>query len=228
MSIDIESRIDFSRQSGIITQSQMNLPIVLIGAGGIGSEVAVTLCKMGIGELTVYDFDKVEPHNLPNQGYRKDDLGKFKVDALKEICTAYSDVDFHAVPERFEDTPRESCIVISGVDSMDSRKEIWKRIKLNPSVKMYIDGRMAREMLKVYRVNPSDLKSIAAYEKTLHSDEDAVEIPCTEKSIIYNVKAVAAFVAHQVRVFFTEQTPCYSNEHFYDFTSGMQLYDYDI
>lgn len=221
----VESQIDYSRQSGLITQAQMVDPIILIGAGGIGSPTAQVLCKMGVLRLTVFDDDKVESHNLPNQMYRIKDLNKFKVDALKEICEEFSDtVDFTAKNIRFDHPVRTKSIVISGVDSMESRIAIWKHVKLNSAVPLYIDARMAREMLKIYRVNPTDMKSVKAYEESLHSDAEAVEIPCTEKSVIFNVSMVAAQICHVVKSYYTE-SPYIYNEMFYDFTSGALLYD---
>jgi len=220
-----ESVIDYSRQSGLINQAQMTEPIILIGAGGIGSPTAQILCKMGIRKLTVYDDDKVEAHNLPNQMYRIKDLTKFKVDALKEICEEYSDtIEFNAKAIRFDQPIRTKSVVISGVDSMESRLAIWKHIKLNPAVSLYVDARMAREMIKIYRVNPTDMKSVKKYEESLHSDVVAVEVPCTEKSVIFNVSQVAAQICFLIKTYFVEAPFNYS-EYFYDFTSGAQLYD---
>ena len=42
------------------------------------------LARMGCPVLNIYDFDDVEPHNIPNQYYDNGDLGKLKVDALEE------------------------------------------------------------------------------------------------------------------------------------------------
>lgn len=222
-----DSVIDYTRQSGLITQTQMNIPVVLIGAGGIGSPMALILSKMGVPRITVFDDDKVEPHNLPNQLYRKRDIGKLKVVALKEICEDFSDVEFTAVPTRFTQNIRERSIVISGVDSMKSRMEIWQKIKLNPAVVLYIDARMGKEMVKIYRVDPSDIKSVKEYEESLHSDEEAIPLPCTERAIIYTSLYPAARVPHMIRSLYTEMPQIYK-ELFFDYTSGAQLYDAKI
>lgn len=222
-----DSVIDYTRQSGFITKEQMNLPIVLIGAGGIGSPMALILSKMGVPKITVFDDDKVEPHNLPNQLYRKRDIGKFKVIALKEICEDFSDVELIANPTRFSQHIRERSIVISGVDSMQSRKEIWEKVKFNPAVVLYIDARMGKEMVKIYRVNPSDIKSVSEYEESLHGDEEAIPLPCTERAIIYTSLYPAARVPHIIRSLYTDLPQIY-NELFFDYTSGAQLYDAKI
>jgi len=56
----------------------------IAGVGGLGSAVAVALARVGIGRLIIADFDVVEPSNLNRQQYFIDQLGQFKVDALKE------------------------------------------------------------------------------------------------------------------------------------------------
>ncbi len=56
----------------------------IAGAGGLGSNVAVSLARCGVGKLIVVDFDKVEKTNLNRQYYFKDQIGNVKVEALKE------------------------------------------------------------------------------------------------------------------------------------------------
>lgn len=54
----------------------------IAGVGGLGSAIAVSLARIGVGRLIVADFDVVEPSNLNRQQYFVDQLGMFKVDAL--------------------------------------------------------------------------------------------------------------------------------------------------
>ena len=56
----------------------------IAGLGGLGSNAAVALARAGIGRLVLVDFDKVEESNLNRQYYFIDQIGKNKVDALKE------------------------------------------------------------------------------------------------------------------------------------------------
>ncbi len=49
-----------------------------IGAGGLISHVAPTLCRKGIGALTVLDDDEVEASNLNRQRFYPGDIGKPK------------------------------------------------------------------------------------------------------------------------------------------------------
>lgn len=54
------------------------------GCGGLGSAVAITLARLGIGALRLVDFDIVEPSNLNRQQFFIDQIGRMKTDALAE------------------------------------------------------------------------------------------------------------------------------------------------
>lgn len=67
--------------------------VAIIGAGGVGSNIAVMLCAAGIGEIILVDEDQVEESNLVRQVfYEKGDCGKTKkVVALKRFLNKFSD-----------------------------------------------------------------------------------------------------------------------------------------
>lgn len=56
----------------------------IAGAGGLGSNAAVALARAGVGKLIIVDFDKVEETNLNRQYYFRNQIGRVKVEALKE------------------------------------------------------------------------------------------------------------------------------------------------
>jgi sulfur carrier protein ThiS adenylyltransferase len=58
--------------------------ILLIGCGGLGSNVAVMLIRSGIKNLTIVDFDEVDILNLNRQNYFLHQVGEKKVLALKD------------------------------------------------------------------------------------------------------------------------------------------------
>lgn len=63
-----------------IAQSRVGIA----GAGGLGSNIAIALARVGVGELIIADFDLVEPSNLNRQQYFIDQIGLPKVIALKQ------------------------------------------------------------------------------------------------------------------------------------------------
>ena len=67
-----------------IQKTLKNYSIGIAGAGGLGSNCAVALARSGIGKLVIADFDVVDKSNLNRQYYFVDQIGKAKVEALKE------------------------------------------------------------------------------------------------------------------------------------------------
>lgn len=189
----------YLRQLGIVRQRNLP-PVTLIGCGGLGSPTAIALSKMGIPRLLLWDFDSVEEHNLPNTFYKEKDIGRFKVEALKETCLEFnSDLVITTRRTRFSERDMLRGIVISGVDSMASRHAIWNKIKMNPNVPLYIEGRMSRLAGIVNVVRPTNQSDIAWYESTLCSDENAIQDPCTEKAIIFSVLGFTWVVSSWVK-----------------------------
>ncbi len=60
-----------------------NARIGLAGAGGLGSNCACNLVRVGFKRFTIVDFDIVEPANLDRQFYFIDQIKMNKVDSLK-------------------------------------------------------------------------------------------------------------------------------------------------
>jgi len=190
------------RQQAIVDDAKLaSLHVTLIGAGGIGSPTALCLAKMGVQDLTVYDPDTVEDHNIPSQLYRLADIGKPKVDSLWEVVAAFANIALTPMGERFESQPsfHLSGLVISAVDSMATRQEIWRRVASSPDVEYYIEARMGSETGIVYALNPWEHEAVRAYEETLYEDSEALQLPCTARAIIYNVFGIAALIANAVK-----------------------------
>ena len=66
-----------------INEKLKNGKVAIAGLGGLGSNIAVMLARIGVGKLFLVDFDKVEPGNLNRQHYNVSHLGMLKTDALK-------------------------------------------------------------------------------------------------------------------------------------------------
>ena len=74
--------------------------VAICGLGGIGSNIATSLARAGIGKLILIDFDCVDITNLHRQQYKANQIGRYKTEALsenlKEIAP-YLDLKIHTV-----------------------------------------------------------------------------------------------------------------------------------
>jgi hypothetical protein len=129
-----------------------------------------------------------------------EDVGKPKVEALAEIIEQFEGIRIDTRDERYRGQ-RLSGIVIVCVDSMDARLSIWKFVKGNHDVKLFIDSRMGSEVMRVFSLNPNDLLEARAYESNLYPSSEAYQERCTAKTIMYTVLSLASLLANQVKKF---------------------------
>jgi len=75
-------------QSTIDVHAQKKLfdaHVAIIGCGGLGGHIAEIIARLGIGELTLFDFDIFEEHNLNRQNFSNiEQIGKEKVLVVRE------------------------------------------------------------------------------------------------------------------------------------------------
>lgn len=190
------------------------LPVHIIGCGGIGSATALYAAKMGTHNITLWDHDMFEVHNMPNQMCRIEDLGKNKAEAVAKIIEDFEGVEVEAVPEKFctdeidASEIEPNSIIIMAVDSMKARKEIWNIVKKSMA-SIVIDGRMGLTALNVYSVDPSNTFQVSKYEETLWNDDQVAEVPCTAKATIFTAGTIASIICgHLAKIVKEELIPC--------------------
>ena len=181
--------VDYKRQREIYDPQEKPASVTIIGAGNIGSHSALALARMGIARITVYDDDIVEVHNLSSQAYRVGDVHKKKVDALAEMIAEIApQCTVIAVPEKYNGAPTDT-IVISAVDSLDTRREIADMLKTR-SVYV-IDGRMGGGQVEVYA------QRAHSWRKTIPAVGD--DDPCGARYISYTSYMIAGVIANTVK-----------------------------
>lgn len=88
-------------RNGSALQHKLSSAVVAVcGLGGLGSHIAVSLARAGIGKLILIDFDRVELTNLHRQQYRAAQIGMLKAEALAENLAEiapYLAVEAHSV-----------------------------------------------------------------------------------------------------------------------------------
>lgn len=72
------------RHSPEVRQKLARARVAVAGLGGLGSNVAFALARIGVGHLHLIDFDKVDITNLNRQQYFIQHIGMYKTDALTQ------------------------------------------------------------------------------------------------------------------------------------------------
>lgn len=177
--------------------------IVLVGNGGIGAVTALTLSKMGVPDLVLFDDDEVAEINLATQLFRFSDVGNKKPVAVADMITEFSDtrVDFRTERVGLE-TDLSGDLVISAVDSIQARKDIWIAV-LNSKIKpaWYLDTRMAAEQYQHFAVDMNDPLAIVNYDAKLMglNESDVTEVVCTAKATFFCAMAAAGCIGSFVK-----------------------------
>ncbi len=106
--------------------------VLIIGAGGLGSPVAMYLASSGVGHLVISDFDIVEEHNLQRQiMHTEKDVGRSKVDSARDTLNAInSQVEVSVFNEKLEEEAlREQVRLADAV--VDTTDNFTSRFALN-------------------------------------------------------------------------------------------------
>jgi len=114
-----------------------NTSVGIAGIGGLGSNAAIALVRAGIGRLVLVDFDKVEESNLDRQYYFLDQIGKQKVDVIKENIKR---IDPNVIVETYDlklerglmaKPFKDVDVVIEALDKAVTKTEFIEEILLN-------------------------------------------------------------------------------------------------
>ena len=60
---------------------------------------------------------------------------------------------------------------------------------------------MGAEFLRLYTLRPTDLDACEFYEANLYGSEEAEQLPCSARSIIYCPAVAGALIAAQLKAF---------------------------
>ncbi len=205
----------FKNQHRLIDQDRLaKTKFIVIGAGAIGSFYVATLAKMGATDVTVYDDDTIEDHNISNQLYPITAVGKAKSNAVEDLALLFGDAPITGIKGRWTpENAQDGDIIVSAVDSMDTRKAIWDHYKTRPNA-FFLEGRMGAQVYRVYGVDLSSAAAVDLYEKNLYPSSEATPDRCGEKSIIYTVLQVAGQMLAQTKRFLNNE--CRPTEVIYD------------
>lgn len=192
------------RQRDLVPPEKLRATAVaVIGVGAIGRQVANLLGSMGAPRITVIDPDTVGVENLAVQGYVPGDIGKLKVEVVRDHIerTNPGGVTVLGIARKYDKffdpfrTPEDKLAVFCCVDSIADREFIWKHLRAGPNtadMELFVDGRMAAETLRVFSWKKGD--PTAAYDSTLFPSEEAFHAPCTGRSTLYSSYVAAGLM----------------------------------
>ncbi|MBP5513381.1 MAG: ThiF family adenylyltransferase [Bacteroidaceae bacterium] len=87
----------YSRSKGILEVNILESKrVMIVGLGSFGSQIAIELAKAGVGSFSLFDFDRIELHNLARHTCTIKDLGRLKTDAIYDAIVGknpYAHVD---------------------------------------------------------------------------------------------------------------------------------------
>lgn len=103
------------RHGAELQKAFFSATVAVCGLGGLGSHLAISLARAGIGKLILVDFDQVELTNLHRQQYRAAQIGKYKTEAMLENLSEiapYGNIEIHT--ERI--TEQNAVELLGGAD----------------------------------------------------------------------------------------------------------------
>lgn len=178
--------MDLSRHISVFSPDNVKYPIHIIGVGATGSFVAMELARMGCPVLNIYDFDDVEIHNIPNQYYDTEDLGKLKAEALADklklinpniVVNVHTTAVLPVADDEHPGIDKMSGYVFLLVDSMKVRKELWAAAKENKNIVHCWESRLGSDQARVYSLDMS-VKDFSKYEADFYDDDNAEVSAC--------------------------------------------------
>lgn len=193
--------MDLSKMYEFFQPEKIGTKIHIIGCGSVGSTIAENLARCGVTDFVLWDFDKVEPHNVSNQMFTQSHVGKLKVEALKEIL-----IDINpAIVDKIKINPDGwqgktlSGYIFLAVDNIDLRREFVEKHMDSPYVKAVFDVRTMLTGAQHYaaawdnfKVKQNLLKSMQ-FSHDEASEEVAVSACGVTLGVVTTVRIICAF-----------------------------------
>ena len=158
------SRQIILKKIGVVGQKKLlNSSVLIVGAGGLGSPIAIYLAAMGIGKIWIIDKDKVEMSNLSRQIiFESKDIKKKKSSTaisklrkinpdiqLKSFNKNLTTININEVAKKFD-------IIVDGSDNFRTRFLINDYCLNNK--KILVSGAISKFDGQVYTFNSQDAK----------------------------------------------------------------------
>ena len=182
----------FLRNKDLISQNKLD-EVTIIGAGGVGSCLALSASIMGFKVIHLWDYDKLEEHNLSTTMYPERYLGLEKTEASKRLSEYFGcNTEIRKYDTWTLDSPLTPCVMMAP-DNMEVRKMVYMQWIRTPGRKMLIDGRMGALTLEVISCD----RHSDNYLSTWQSSDKIPDEQCTAKHTIFTANVVAGIMLSQ-------------------------------
>lgn len=153
----------YSRNKGILEINILEAKrVMIVGLGSFGSQIAIELTKAGVVFFSLFDFDRVELHNLARHTCTIDDLGRLKTDAIYDAIKGknpYAHVDKYPVNinddlQLLNEEIAKSDLVICATDNNKSRFNISEALVKQQHIGIFGRAVTRAEGGDVFRYRP--------------------------------------------------------------------------
>lgn len=199
--------MDLNKSLEFFNPNKVKAPCHVIGCGSIGSNVAELLVRYGIENITIYDFDVVEPHNITNQLYTEFDVGKPKTEALAQLLYSINPAlkKKLKIKGAYEPGKNLEGYVFLCVDNVEVRKAIVEGQKNNTFIKAFFDFRTTLTQGQCYLAKAENKEEVESLLNSLDftHEEALANTPVSACGFELSVAPVVRMTAQMGIVNFT-------------------------
>lgn len=163
----------------------------IIGCGSIGSHVAELLVRHGVKNLTLWDYDTVEAHNIANQLFFHDQINEEKTKALADILLRINpDLDI-TIKGRYEKEFLSGYVFLC-LDSIEARQMVVDTNINNNTIITMTDFRTGFTEGQSYFVDWSSRINRKNFRKSMdfNDEEAAKNAPTTACGTVLGLSTV--------------------------------------
>jgi hypothetical protein len=188
--------------------------IVIAGLGTIGSEVAPAVARCLFTDVWLFDPQRLEPGNFGVQGYSWTACvaGWWKVTAARRLMSSYPCAEkLVTIPQPLNRHEAQALrggppvILLTGLDSISGRRDLWQSIRPLGIVQCLIDGRLAGPFVEVRTVDFASPRSVAYYQQTAFPKIPHAPDGCGQNAYPGSRLVVAGLMMDQLHAFLARE-----------------------
>jgi molybdopterin/thiamine biosynthesis adenylyltransferase len=162
-----------------LQQRLQDARVGLLGLGGVGTHASLDLAAMGVGDLRVVDFDRVELSNLNRQIlYTEADIGRRKVELAEARIRAFnSRMKLDVVELRIgsaddvAELVHDRDVVIGAIDRPKMHAAVWMNEGCVRSGVPLITGGIDTQRSMFYTVLPGESGCVECWRRSAEADD---------------------------------------------------------